>query len=74
MALSDSVSDRAAAAGNPMVPQELLVILADDAEFVVRSWVARNPKVPLEVLKYISEKDSDISLKMFAEYRIRMLE
>jgi len=74
MMFSPDVKVRAAAAGNPMMLEYMLNYLRTDPELEVRSWVARNPNCPKEILVKIATFDSNISLRSFANYRLSMID
>lgn len=57
-----------------MTPEIVLLTLMNDADILVRSWVARNPQCPKKILEFMAKKDSEKSLREFAKYRISMIE
>lgn len=61
MARSDNDKVRAAVAGNPNAPELLLLELSQDKSLLVRSWVARNPQCPVNVLERFAASDDDLA-------------
>lgn len=71
MAVSDNVSIRVAAAGNPITPIQVLTQLKNDASILVRGWILRNPNCPVELLEDMAENDPEKSLRVFAEFELK---
>ena len=64
---------RAAAAGNPMASEKVMFELAVDADVCVRSWVVRNPSVPMWILVWKAEHDADAGIRAYAKFRLDMM-
>lgn len=66
---SSKVSDRIVAAGNPSTPLFILTFLARDTEPQVRGWVARNPSVRKETIRFLTG-DPDPAIAAYARFRL----
>lgn len=73
MSVSKNPAKRAAAAGNPMTPEDALWELAEDEEFLVRAWVTRNPNATELLLVYMANNDRDPAIRAHARFRLAML-
>lgn len=73
MAQSPNEDIRAAAAGNTMLPVDMIDRLVRDPSAKVRGWLARNPAVDEWTLIELCD-DSDRSIAAFAQWRLDALD
>lgn len=71
MLSSDDPRKRAAAAGNPMLPDPQLWELGEsDPSVLVRQWVTRNPKCGKDLLEFMANNDPDPTIRAHAGFRL----